>query len=144
MSFKINTKEFRRAVSRFLDVTERGTDDVMLEIATRVKVGILQKTPIDRNRLFTSWVGPTRQAAGQYRIANDRPYALVVEYGGYPGVGPKTVKLGPRDLGHGFTANSGIYSTQAPHGMVRRTLAQETEGIAERISEMHKKHWGKT
>ena len=45
----------------------------------------------------------------EFTLANNQPYAHVIEYGGYPGDGPNTV---------------GGYSKQAPAGVVRINVAR--------------------
>lgn len=57
-------------------------------------------------------------ATGDYiAMANHKPYAQVLEYGGYPGGGPRTTTEG--------------FSTQAPEGMVGISV-EEFDGIVEK------------
>lgn len=69
------------------------------------------------------------------------PYAGVLEYGGYPGVGPKTVALGGGDLGAGFVGGAGIYSRQAPLGWVRKALAAVRDPFTERVYAAVRQAW---
>jgi len=69
------------------------------------------------------------------------PYAGVLEYGGYPGVGPKTVALGGGDLGAGFTAGAGIYAKQSPLGWVRKALAAVRDPLTARIYRSVRQAW---
>lgn len=56
--------------------------------------------------LKTSW-SQVQEMGGGYGFYAGVPYARIVEFGLYPGLGPRTV-----------TGPGGIYSSQAPQGMV--------------------------
>jgi hypothetical protein len=71
---------------------------------------IQMRTPVDTGRLRQGW--QIEKTKDGYRIFNALPYAEVVEFGGYKGVGGKTV-----------SNSGGIYSRQAPTGMVRVSIA---------------------
>lgn len=108
---------------------------VCLDAATRV----IEKTPVDTGRLRANWqatigqpatgevdaedkqgrmtiqkiVGPAKLASGQiFYLSNNLPYAVVAEYG-----------MWPKGDGEGKVTADG-YSTQAPAGMVRVTMAE--------------------
>ena len=55
-----------------------------------------------------------------YYLTNNLPYIRVLEYGGYPGDGPKTV---------------GGFSKQAPAGMVRKNAARHKQRVADAVRE---------
>lgn len=91
---------------------------------------IVDRTPVDTGNLRGSWSCGTSPApmdadfsvkAGQrFHIVNYMPYAPVVEFGLYPN---------PPKGGTGKTANG--FSTQAPQGMVRVTVAEFPQIVAE-------------
>ncbi len=64
----------------------------------------------------------TKKGTKQLFLANNHPYAGVVEYGGYPS-SPKRGTLDKR-TGRYQIRSSGGFSKQAPNGMVRTTLAK--------------------
>ena len=114
-------------------------------IALRVHSGIVAKTPVGAtHRLQRGWKSPVRFGRLAFKIATNVPYAPILEYGGYTGVGPKTVKSSPRIFGSGITVGGGIFSTQAPHGMIRRTFAEEGQRLIGEIRIAHQRRWGNT
>lgn len=52
--------------------------------------------------------------ANGFTFGTDRPYATTLEEGRYSGIGPRTVRHG-----------SGIFSSQAPGGMIQPILDDE-------------------
>ena len=64
----------------------------------------------------------TKKGTKRLYLANNHPYASVVEYGGYPS-SPKRGTLDKR-TGTYQIRSSGGFSKQAPRGMVRTTLAK--------------------
>jgi hypothetical protein len=83
----------------------------LVGFATEVFNRIRTRTPVDTGNARQGWRLQLRPGAAV--ILNRVRYVEVLEFGGYRGVGPKTQR-GP----------GGIYSRQAPRGMVRRTLAE--------------------
>ena len=57
----------------------------------------------------------------EFTLANNLPYANVIEYGGYPGDGPNTI---------------GGYSKQAPRGLVRSNTKRFIPLIAEETAKL--------
>ena len=57
----------------------------------------------------------------EFTLANNLPYANVIEYGGYPGDGPNT---------------TGGYSKQAPQGVVRVNVARFNTLLAEEAAKL--------
>ena len=103
---------------------------------------IINTSPVDTGRLKASW-NPVR-AAGDlaYACGTDVHYAPTLEYGGYPRVGPRTIRLGGGELGAGFVAGPGVYSQQAPLGFVRKALAGAVRQFRLRIRNVPKQGWG--
>lgn len=107
---------------------------------------IVATSPVDTGFLRAHW-SPVHQRGDPliWGTSTDVPYAPTLEYGGYRSVGrripPRTVRLGGGDLGAGFTAGAGIYSTQAPLGWVRRALAQAQPQYLVRLQQMLRQAW---
>jgi len=114
--------------------------------ATSVREVIVRTSPVDTGFLRAHW-SPAQQRGDPltWGTSTDVPYAPTLEYGGYRRVGraqpPKTVRLGGGDLGAGFIAGAGIYSTQAPLGWVRRALAGAHPQYMLRLQNMLRDAW---
>lgn len=105
-----------------------------MDLTVPVDTGALR-----RNRSAVRQTGPFTWETGY-----DLPYAPVLEYGGYHGVGPKTVALGGGNLGAEFVAGAGIYSKQAPLGWVRKALAAQAKPLRRRLATAVHAAWGGT
>ena len=109
-----------------------------------VRQVVIATTPVDTGFLQAHW-GPVEDvSAGSmiaYRIQNPTTYGPIVEYGGYRGVGPRTIAVGGGDLGAGFHAGGGIYSQQAPLGWVRKALARAWPQYHVRLRMVLKQAW---
>ena len=92
---------------------------------------------LKRNRRAVQQTGPLTWETGY-----DLPYAPILEYGAYRGVGPKTVALGGGDLGAEFVAGAGIYSKQAPLGWVRKALVSQAKPLRKRLATAVHAAWG--
>lgn len=125
----------RIRVERIVDVFEAlaeipGALEATLEdLAIFMRSLAIGASPEDKGTFGTSW-GQVEEIEGGFSFTNPLPYAHVLEFGLYPGLGPRTVP-GPE---------GGIYSGQAPEGVVRpkvedpetlqrvaRTMADELE-----------------
>lgn len=135
--------ELKADLARLSNQLEIELTDVVSKVAFDAHSGIIKRTPVDTGRAAASWgmttnapdnsniqpegtyPDPSVSAASlidvsnldpeypTYWIWNNLPYIQVLEFGLFPGSGPKTING---------------YSTQAPSGMVRVTLAEiETE-----------------
>ncbi|MBV7434492.1 HK97 gp10 family phage protein [Cardiobacteriaceae bacterium TAE3-ERU3] len=120
MSFASDVEKWVSKVNKALDATMR-------ETVIEAHNGVKAHTPVDTGELRQSWgISDNDPRWGKaVSIWTDKEYAPVVEYGLYPGVGAKTTKVG-----------SGIFSVQAPQGMVRIT-AKEMKSVAEKIWSQH-------
>lgn len=85
--------------------------------ADQVWLQVRAASPVDTGRFRKSWGTPFRNAEYSYVLETGAPYATVIEYGRWPGVGPRTVK-GP---------DGGIYSRQAVGGVLRHVLGDEMQ-----------------
>lgn len=119
--------------SKLLGVT---VNNMVRLISLHIFNGVVLKTPVDEGHLRAAWNISLNEPAfievpgeaGQKTlpvemgmfprvyITNGLPYAAVVEYGLYRGMGPKTKE------GTNPTTGGGIFSRQAPAGMVEVTL----------------------
>lgn len=144
------TLDYRPAASRFAaHLKGYGTrlrtqgGQMVREEMDAVRSTIVATTPVDTGALRRSWSPVRRRGdALTWGVSTDLPYAPILEYGGYRGVGPKTVALGGGDLGESFVAGAGIYSKQAPLGWVRRALAQHAPHFRQQALRLVQQHWG--
>lgn len=129
MMFKADLEKFAKQMHKDISLVTKATVFMLW-------TAIILRSPIDQGRFVGSWgiergkIGSeslpkgskgTKEAAllkikslsfsnpfSTYWIYNNLPYAAVIEYGLYPGTGPKTIEG---------------YSTQAPAGVVRVAIA---------------------
>ncbi len=118
-------------IQAFFQKAMRFPDEYAREQAGLFRDDIIEGTPIDKGALRNAWQGPTKIGDAHYQMKNERDYATTVEFGGYPGVGPKTEKVGAFTLADGIQVNAGIYPTQRPAGMVRQALAKRKRALAD-------------
>jgi hypothetical protein len=71
------------------------------------------KPYVPSGKLKASWQGPVKEG-DSWVVYTGLPYAYILEEGRYPGVGPRTV-----------SAVGGVYSSQAPGGMIGPMLADQ-------------------
>jgi hypothetical protein len=100
-----------------------------------------ETVPVDTTRLAMSRTAAHSPAPLTWATGYPLDYALTLEYGGYPGVGRKTVQLGGGPIGAGFAGGAGIYSKQAPLGWVRRALASVQGTFHARILAAARSSW---
>ena len=126
--------KFALDIRKFSEKAGKNADLVVRKVCSDIEAGVVKRTPVDTGRLRANWIASVgnayegqvsgtgnpnneqaiRNAPGNvWYLTNNLPYAAVAEFGLYgkpPGSanGPKT-KAG--------------YSTQAPAGMVRITIA---------------------
>lgn len=136
-----NGTKFVADITRWVNATKGAVDLVVRKVIFDLATAIVYRTPVDTGRLRGNWqfgdsVIPSAtlsgtdaggagtlarmapqinsvKAGGVAFIVNNLPYAVVIEYGLYPN---------PPKKGTGKTA--GGFSTQAPQGMVRITVAE--------------------
>lgn len=123
---------FALDVKAFCDKAKKNPETVMRQVSIKLFSAIIKASPVDTGRFRMNWQasgsapasgttvatdhsgGKAISAVAEYvlkapdwsefTMANNLPYANVIEYGGYPGDGPNTV---------------GGFSKQAPQGVVR-------------------------
>lgn len=140
---------FALDVSRFVEKTKRNNETVMRSVAFKLFSAIIKASPVDTGRFRMNWqaAGATprgglvagedktgasaiasaetfitnTQAWEEFTLANNLPYANVIEFGGYPGSGPNTV---------------GGFSKQAPQGVVRINVVRFQQLIDEEAAKV--------
>lgn len=140
---------FALDVSKFVEKTKRNNETVMRSVAFKLFSAIIKASPVDTGRFRMNWQtsGATprgglvagadktgasaiasaetfitnTQAWEEFTLANNLPYANVIEFGGYPGSGPNTV---------------GGYSKQAPQGVVRINVVRFQQLIDEEAAKV--------
>ena len=128
---------FALDVKAFCDKAKKNPEIVMRQVSLKLFSAIIKASPVDTGRFRMNWQAAgsapasgttvaTDQSGGkaisavaeyvlnaqdwsEFTLANNLPYANVIEYGGYPGDGPNTV---------------GGFSKQAPQGCVRVNVAR--------------------
>lgn len=123
------------------------TVEAQLEIAIRQTIeevgqAMDRNAPVDTGALKADRSPVTQSDKLTWGTGYSLEYAPILEYGGYRGVGPKTLALGGGDLGAGFVAGAGVYSKQAPLGWVRKSLAVGGQRIKSRVDTIVQKSWG--
>lgn len=148
--------DFGKNVQTIADKLGARVDLVAKKIVGELFGRIIERTPVDTGRLRANWnlsvdtpntatnmpggtsidfaksmknrVEAMDIAGHQVYLSNGLPYAAVVEYGGYP----NPPKYGSKKRGEDGMAIHVIngYSMQAPHGMVRVSIA-EIENIVQ-------------
>lgn len=113
-----------------------GVSQMVRLLSLHIFTKVVLRTPVDQGHLRAAWnislnepqfiTTPGEQGSKdlpsemgwfpRVYITNGLPYAAVVEYGLYRGLGPKTVQ------GENPTTGGGVFSSQAPRGMVEVTL----------------------
>lgn len=140
---------FSLDVSKFVEKTKRNNETVMRRVALKLFSAIIKASPVDTGRFRMNWqaAGATprsglvagedktgasaiasaetfitnTQAWEEFTLANNLPYANVIEFGGYPGSGPNTV---------------GGFSKQAPQGVVRINVVRFQQLIDEEAAKV--------
>ena len=83
--------------------------------------------PVDTGYSRASITIPERIEPGYWQFRITAKYAGVIEYGLYPGVGPKTSEEGPASFGNGVEVSKRIFPTQKPYAPLRRAKAKVIE-----------------
>lgn len=140
---------FTLDVRNFVEKTKKNNETVMRQVSLKLFSAIIKASPVDTGRFRMNWQASGPQpAAGilpgadktgsrsisaasgyvlktpywqELTLANNLPYANVIEYGGYPGDGPNTV---------------GGYSRQAPSGVVRVNVVRFQQLIDEEAAKV--------
>lgn len=111
-------------------------DAVARAEAGELRDDIVKGSPVDKGTFRAAWQGPTKVGVAHYRVTNNTDYGPTIEYGGYPGVGPKTARVGATVLPGGVEVNSGIYPSQRPAAPVRQGISKRTLPLREALAKV--------
>jgi hypothetical protein len=138
----VDLARFRGRLTRFLVTTTHGADAAVFGVAADVLADTMRGWPVDTGVSRAAWFGPVKVEEAAYQIGNPLRYARIIEYGGYPGVGPKTAAFGGATLPGGLAINAGIYPTQRPEAPLRRALAKAYGQMGRAIATHLRQTWG--
>lgn len=140
---------FALDVSAFAAKAKKNPEIVIRQVSIKLFSAVILGSPVDTGRFRMNWQAAGRSpetgtVAGvdktgstsinkmasvivglkdwyEFTLANNLPYANVIEYGGYPGDGPNT---------------TGGYSKQAPQGVVRVNVKRFNTLLAEEAAKL--------
>lgn len=141
---------FSLDVRAFVEKTKKNNETVMRQVSLKLFSAIIKASPVDTGRFRMNWQAASGAAPAvgvknavdrsgakaisqmasvvtrdpnwyEFTLANNLPYAPVIEYGGYPGDGPNTV---------------GGFSKQAPQGVVRVNVLRFQQLIDEEAAKV--------
>jgi hypothetical protein len=95
------------------------------DAAKSIRNLVIGRTPVDSGELKGSW-SPVQRTSTGFTFGTDKDYADILEEGRYTSVGPRTVAV-----------SGGIFSRQAPGGMIAPVLADEAimSRVTRRVAE---------
>ena len=136
-------------VSAFAAKAKKNPEIVIRQVSIKLFSAIILGSPVDTGRFRMNWQAAGRSPETgtvtgvdktgttsinkmasvivglkdwyEFTLANNLPYANVIEYGGYPGDGPNT---------------TGGYSKQAPSGVVRVNVKRFNTLLAEEAAKL--------
>lgn len=140
---------FALDVAAFAAKAKKNPEIVIRQVSIKLFSAIILGSPVDTGRFRMNWQAAGRSPETgtvtgvdktgttsinkmasvivglkdwyEFTLANNLPYANVIEYGGYPGDGPNT---------------TGGYSKQAPQGVVRVNVARFNTLLAEEAAKL--------
>lgn len=140
---------FALDVAAFAAKAKKNPEIVIRQVSIKLFSAIILGSPVDTGRFRMNWQAAGRSPETgtvtgvdktgttsinkmasvivglkdwyEFTLANNLPYANVIEYGGYPGDGPNT---------------TGGYSKQAPQGCVRVNVARFNTLLAEEAAKL--------
>lgn len=140
---------FALDVAAFAAKAKKNPEIVIRQVSIKLFSAIILGSPVDTGRFRMNWQAAGRSPETgtvtgvdktgttsinkmasvivglkdwfEFTLANNLPYASVIEYGGYPGDGPNT---------------TGGYSKQAPSGVVRVNVARFNTLLAEEAAKL--------
>lgn len=118
------TKQLNALLTRKVEKTKEDADALVLKHAYLLYNYIVENWPVDTGFSRASITPPERIGFAHYRIRITAAYAIIIEYGGYRGVGPKTAQEGGIILPGGIQIGPGIFPIQKPYAPVRRGLSR--------------------
>ena len=143
VTFEMQTQRFNNALRRFVAGRLAQADRIVFEQAAELLGDIVEDWPVDEGTSRAAWAGPTRRGHAHYRLSNAMPYAGVIEFGGYPGIGPKTIEIPNVIFPGGLSVEGGIFPSQKPAAPVRRNLEKRRRIMIEELAKDQRQNWGK-
>mgnify|MGYP001612339216 CR=1 FL=1 len=143
VNITFDTARFNQRLQQFLNATTREAEKVVFEVAAKVLGDVQQSWPVDTGVSRAAWYGPRKMTPLAYQIGNPIRYATTIEYGGFGGPGPGTVRFGPATLPGNFVINQGNYSRKVPAAPLRRALSKNYGELTTRVATLHRQHWGR-
>ena len=143
IDFTFDTKDYASRIMTYARRLNRDLEQVQEGFAANVLRDTKVGWPVDTGASKAAWQGPTRLFPFAYEIRNPAPYARVIEFGGYPGVGPKTLQVSGTRLPYGIETESGIVPKQRPAWPVRRALSRNFGLYIRRIRHAERREWGR-
>lgn len=119
-----NDTAFRARLNGYVQRYPAQAEQIVFKVAAEVLADAKVGWPVDSGASRAGWIGPRRIDTLTYQLSNPFRYARVIEYGGYRGLGPKTVEAGGETLPGSITVNRGIYPRQRPAAPLRRALSK--------------------
>ena len=143
--FELDVARFNRRLTQFVTASERDARQIVYETALDVLSDTVAGWPVAPQSGISraSWWGPRAVGSSAFQIGNPWRYSLVIEFGGYRGVGPKTRRFGPSVLPGSFAINQGIYPRQKPAAPLRRSLAKHYGDMVVKLKGTHQRQWGR-
>jgi len=131
-SISVNTadigRNFGSILGKYVSRVEASSKQVLRQEIGTLRDVILELWPVDTFASRGGWQGPIpiEGLSGEigFLLKNEFDYAAVIEFGLYPGVGPKTALQPTTILPGEQTIHRGIFPTQKPHAPVRRALSR--------------------
>lgn len=143
VAMDIDVQRFQQRLRAFVARTTQDAARVVFETAAQVLGDTQEGWPVDTGLSRSSWYGPRKIAPLTYQIGNPISYSPIIEYGGWPGVGPLTHQRPGERLAGGLSINPGIYSRKKPSAPLRRALAKNYGRLTTEIRNIHQHQWGR-
>ena len=129
-----NRRSFSQIINEYTQQIVDSSDEAMRVHANALRNDIIEGWPVDTGASRAGWQGPTKIGEAHYQLRNLFPYAVTIEYGGYPSPGPKTAQSGGQFLPGGIVVNGGVYPTQVPIAPVRQAMSKRKLAMAQELA----------
>ena len=140
IQFDLNEGDITASLNRFLRLVERDLETVLDRMSLLLLREVQLGWPVDSGVSRAAWtLGHARQLIRE--IVNTSAYARVIEFGGYPGVGPKTVQRGAEQLPGEISIGAGIFPSQRPSAPLRRALAKIQPELDRQVADVIRRAW---
>lgn len=131
-------RDLGQLIARYAKRAMLDIDIEMLNQADLLYDDIIRGSPVDEGLFIAEWEEPLKWDYAYYAVINESPYGMVIEKGGYRGVGPLTARGGPLTLAGGIQVPAGIYPTQKPIGVVAQAMSKRNTEVREALAKVLK------